>query len=334
MIPYIQIGVGNRGAQILDDILAHHVERFVPVAFVDVEPAFLKVAAEKPGCAAIAGYATLDAALAAHPEAPAVVIATPARFHHDQVRQALAADRHVWVEKPLTYDYAEAVSLAELARQRARTVVVGNQYQYHPLERELQRLVASERYGRAFMISYQHHRHRPVMRAFTGEYPALWEQGVHSLDSALAILGNPELATVYALGQRPPHSSYNSDTVANVLTRFTNGAQVHLLVTFDSHRSDWSIRVECERAALLLVANGWDRDRIEVLVGEAVVETIALADVATPVPADPIAAFYDAIAIGKAAPTAIEVNVRTIEWIGAAVESLRAGAVVKLRLTP
>jgi predicted dehydrogenase len=207
--------------------------------------------------------------------------------------------------------------------------VVGNQYQYHPLERQLMALVASARYGRAFFLSYQHHRHRPQMRAFTGEYPALWEQGVHSLDSALAILGHPDLALVYALGQKPPHSQYNSDTVTNVLTAFGNGVQVHLLVTFDSQRSDWSIRVECERAALLLTAEGWNRTRIEVLSGDELVETI-LADPETGGgTADPYAALHAAITTGSTTPTSIDVNVKTIQWIDAAVRSLRTGEVVR-----
>jgi predicted dehydrogenase len=333
LIDFIQIGVGNRGAQVLDEVAARHGDRFMPVAFVDVDDGFVAAAREKHGTR-ITAHAALADALVVHPEAQAVFVVTPARFHGEMVRTALEANRHVWVEKPLTYDYPEALALAALARELGRTVVVGNQYQYHPLERQLQELVASARYGRAFFLSYQHHRHRPQMRAFTGEYPALWEQGVHSLDSALAILGHPDLASVYALGQRPPHSAYNSDTVTNVLTQFANGVQVHLLVTFDSQRSDWSIRVECEHAALLLTAEGWDRSRIEVLAGEQVVETILREPIADSATADPYAAFHTAITTARTTPTSIEANVRTIQWIDAAVRSLRAGGVVRLGATP
>jgi predicted dehydrogenase len=329
-MPFIQVGVGNRGAQVLDDLLGRYGSRFAPAAFVDIEPALLTAARNRVGLETVATYGTLEAALAGHPDARAVFIVTPARFHGELVRTALLAGRHVWVEKPLTYDYAEALALAELARRQMRIVVVGNQYQYHPLERRLQELVRSERYGRTFMVSYLHHRHRPLMRAFTGEYPALWEQGVHSLNSILAILGNPDLATVYALGQRPAHSNYNSDTVTNILTSFTNGVQAHLLVTFDSQRSDWSIRLECERAALLLTAKGWDRETIEVLAGEETVETIGAAEAADPELADPYAAFDAAIATGRATPTSIGTNIKTIQWIDAAMRSLRSGSVVRI----
>jgi predicted dehydrogenase len=329
-IHFIQIGVGNRGAQVLQDLVTYPGNHFTPVALVDINPVFLNIAAQRPGLANAPTYADPAVALDRHPQADAVVIVTPARLHGAMVRQALLASKHVWVEKPLTYDYAEAQALATLAQQQQRVVVIGNQYQYHPLERQLQQLIQSERYGRAFFVSYLHHRHRPQMRAFTGEYPALWEQGVHSLNSILALLGNPDLRTVYAAGLRPAHSQYNSDTVTNVLTTFANGAQAHLLVTFDSQRSDWAIRVECERAALLLQADGWERRVIEVLAGEQVIAHIEPTAVTDPLLCDPYSAFYAAVTTGQVTPTSIAVNLKTIQWIDAAVQSLQTGQVVKL----
>ena len=168
------------------------------------------------------------------------------------------------------------------------------------------------------------------MRAFTGEYPALWEQGVHSLNSILALLGNPDLETVYAVGLRPPHSRYNSDTVTNLLTTFANGIHAHLLVTFDSQRSDWAIRVECEQAALLLQAEGWERNTIQVLAGEKIIDTLVPEPIHDEALRDPYSAFYTAITTGQITPTSIEVNLKTIQWIDAAVQSLHTGTVVKI----
>jgi len=329
-IRFIQVGVGNRGAQILQDFLAQPAGRFTPVAFVDTNPALLTAAGERHGLTALPTYHDLAAALTAHPEAEAVVIVTPARFHAAMTEAALRADKHVWIEKPLTYSYAEAQALATLAQARQRVVVIGNQYQYHPLERRLQQLLREERYGKAFFVSYLHHRHRPEMRAFTGEYPALWEQGVHSLNSILALLDNPDLQSVYAAGMRPPHSQYNSDTVTNVLTTFATGVQAHLLVTFDSQRTDWTIRVECEQGALLLQAEGWERRAIQVLRGEQVIETMGPLAVTDPATSDPYSAFYTAVTTGQLTPTSIAVNLKTIQWIDAAVQSLHTGNVVRI----
>src|SRR4051794_5132042 len=333
-IRFIQVGVGNRGGQILHDFTTQYGAYFEPVALVDLNPAFLVEATARPGLGSLPTYPSLAEALTQQPQAEAVVIVTPARFHTAMVSEALQASKHVWVEKPLSYDYGEATGMAELARRQKRAVVIGNQYQYHPLERRLQKLVQSGAYGAPFLVSYIHHRFRPDMRAFTGEYPALWEQGVHSLNSSLAILGNPDLQSVYALGLRPPHSAYNSDTVTNVLTAFAGGAQAHLLVTFDSQRTDWEIRVECERAALLIKGVGWERHAIEVLQAEKVVEVLRaeepgeageMGDMV-----DPYSAFYTAITTGQATPTSIDINLKTIQWIDAAVRSLKSGGVITL----
>jgi hypothetical protein len=105
-------------------------------------------------------------------------------------------------------------------------------------------------------------------------------------------------------------------------------------VTFDSQRSDWLIRVECERAALLLTAEGWDRNRIEVLAGEKVIESILPEPAGDAEIADPYAAFYAEVATGRATPTSIETNIRTIQWIDAAVRSLRTGEVVRFGAEP
>jgi predicted dehydrogenase len=327
--PFIQVGVANRGATILADLRQHYADRFEPVAFVDLDPAFLDAACSQAGLAHLSTHSTLIDALDAHPETEAVFIVTPARFHGEYIHEALLAGKHVWVEKPLTYDYAEAVALADLAKQQERAVVVGNQYQYHPLERQLQRVIAEQRYGQPLLVTYLHHRHRPEMRAFTGPYPALWEQGVHSLNSVLAILGNPALSSVYALSQKPPNSTYRSDTITSTVTQFADGTQAYVLNTFDSHRTDWQIRVECSEAALLIEASGWGRDTIQVLQQEKVVETLGPATDLEEAIRDPYAAFYTAITTGQSTPTSIQVNLKTIQWIDAAIRSIEGGQVVR-----
>lgn len=327
-LDFIQVGVGNRGTTVLRELQTGYGEQFRPVALVDINPDFLTQAQAMVKPESVDTFPDLAQALTAHPDADAVVVVTPAHYHYANVRLALGADKHVWVEKPLTYSYAEAQELASLAQERGREVVVGNQYQYSPLERRLQQMVQSGVYGAPYLLTYVHHRHRPEMRAFTGVYPALWEQGVHSLDSMLAILGHPPLASVYALGQRPAHSNYNSDTATQLLTQFHNGLQAYLLVTFDSQRTDWEIRVECAQAALRWQSG---QDHIEVLTGGAVTEQVPpLSMEQLPYP-DPYAAFYAAITQKTPTPTAIGQNLRTIQWIDAAVRSLQTGEVIRLQ---
>ena len=76
------------------------------------------------------------------PRIDAVVVAVPPRFHLDLALRALAAGKHVLVEKPAfpsTGDFETVVN----ARDRARKVVlVGENDHYKPLAVELRRLIA------------------------------------------------------------------------------------------------------------------------------------------------------------------------------------------------
>lgn len=60
----------------------------------------------------------------------AVVIASPATTHYDLARQALAAERHVFVEKPLALKLDDADMLVAMADERGLVLQVGHQERY------------------------------------------------------------------------------------------------------------------------------------------------------------------------------------------------------------
>src|ERR671935_1243549 len=65
------------------------------------------------------------AALLEDPAVDAVVVATPARSHAALVQAALAAGKHVLVEKPLALSTVEAVALAQAATAARRGLLGG-----------------------------------------------------------------------------------------------------------------------------------------------------------------------------------------------------------------
>lgn len=67
----------------------------------------------------------------------AVALATPVSTHAALARRALRADKHVFVEKPLTGDPGTAAELRALARDRDRRLFVGYVYLYDPAVRAL-----------------------------------------------------------------------------------------------------------------------------------------------------------------------------------------------------
>ena len=62
----------------------------------------------------------------------AVVIATPLGSHHDLVRRALLAGKHVLCEKPLTRTSEEARELIKIATSRGLILMVGHVFMFNP----------------------------------------------------------------------------------------------------------------------------------------------------------------------------------------------------------
>lgn len=94
------------------------------IAIYDANPArAARLASEREAATA----PTFDALLQA---VDAVVIASPAERHFEQARAAIAAGRHVYVEKPLALSVAEADALIALADARGVILQVGHQERF------------------------------------------------------------------------------------------------------------------------------------------------------------------------------------------------------------
>lgn len=91
-------------------------DRHVPA--IEADDRFELVAVADPGSQpeSVPGYANLTDMLAAHPEIAAVSICTPPGSRAEVAREAIAAGRHVMLEKPPCATVAEAEELARLTR--------------------------------------------------------------------------------------------------------------------------------------------------------------------------------------------------------------------------
>lgn len=83
----------------------------------------------------------------ADPRVEAVAIATPAATHRDLALAALAAGKHVLVEKPLAAGYAEGLELVEEAERRGLTLMCDHTYCYTPAVSYIRELIASGELG-------------------------------------------------------------------------------------------------------------------------------------------------------------------------------------------
>ncbi|MCC8536684.1 oxidoreductase [Xanthomonas axonopodis pv. poinsettiicola] len=140
--------------------------------------------------------ADLDTALA-DPALDAVVLATPNQTHAPFALQALAAGKHVLVDKPFALDAAQARSMAAAAAAAGRIVSVFQNRRWDADFLTLRRLIDEGQLGEVVEFHSHFDRYRPQVRdrwrESDGPGAGLWyDLGPHLLDQALQLFGMPQ----------------------------------------------------------------------------------------------------------------------------------------------
>jgi UDP-2-acetamido-3-amino-2,3-dideoxy-glucuronate N-acetyltransferase len=155
----------------------------------------------------------------------AVAIATPAETHGIMVREALLADKDVFVEKPLCLSVDDGRSLVELARERGRILMVGHLLWYHPAILKLKELIDSGELGRIQYI----YSNRLNLGKIRREENILWSFAPHDISVILGLLGETPNA-VSAQGGNYLHAQIADTTVT--LLSFPSGVKAHIFVSW------------------------------------------------------------------------------------------------------
>ena len=91
--------------------------------------------------------------LLADPKVEAIAIATPVGSHFALAAAALAAGKHVFVEKPLAASSKEAQELIELAAERELVLMPGHTFVYSPPVNLVRELIQGGELGEIYSIS-------------------------------------------------------------------------------------------------------------------------------------------------------------------------------------
>jgi predicted dehydrogenase len=163
------------------------------------------------------------------PEVDAVVIAVPPRYHLELALHALAAGKHVLVEKPAFLTLADYEAVVEARDRAGRVVLVGENDHYKPLAVTLRRLLAEGVVGDMLFAHFTSIVHRLKSAddwrndvSMAGG-DAFFEEGIHWLHLA----GSLGPTIVSARGYRPPAGGDGPDRRAkSLMVAFTydNGA--------------------------------------------------------------------------------------------------------------
>jgi UDP-2-acetamido-3-amino-2,3-dideoxy-glucuronate N-acetyltransferase len=189
----------------------------------------------------------------ADPAITGIVIATPAATHAGLATRALEAGKHVFVEKPLALCFEQGQTLAALAQEKSRVLMVGHVLQYHPAFRTLLNEIRANRIGQLRFIQSR----RLSFGKIRNEENALWSLAPHDISMVLAIAN-----------QRPIdvsgfNASYVTPGISDVHAlhlAFAGNLQASIMVSWLHPEKEQRLTVIGERGALVFDdTRGWEQ---------------------------------------------------------------------------
>ncbi len=170
-------------------------------------------------------------------ESSAVVVATPNRFHLDDIRDAIVAGKPALVEKPLGHDAELAAHLVRLAAARGVMLAVSHNLRFRPVVRQVRKLLDEGVIGKPAWARFCCASWLPDWRPgrdYRTNYAADPETGgvifdsIHELDLAVHLLGSAALRS--AAAQRTGLLDIASEDLADIVLDHESGCQtaVHL----------------------------------------------------------------------------------------------------------
>jgi len=182
--------------------------------------------------AAAWGWPAFDSveAMLAAPGLDLVLILTPPRTHLPLAEQALAAGKHVLVEKPVEWDASRATALAAAARAAGRRAGVVFQHRFRPAALRLKEVLDQGALGTILSASAAIRWWRDAayfatpgrgMKARDGG-GVLLTQAIHTLDLLLHLAGPVE--SVMGVAKTSGLRAIDTEDIAAAALRFANGA--------------------------------------------------------------------------------------------------------------
>ena len=253
MTDFTRIGAAVIGAGFIGTV---HVEalRRMGVPVVGVLGSGAARGAERAAALGVGrAYASLDELLA-DPAVQVVHVTSPNVAHYRQVKQILAAGRHVICEKPLAMTSAQSVEMVALAKASGKVAAVSYNVRFYPLNQQARGMVAAGDLGDIRLISG--HYHQDWLAKDTdwnwrleadqgGTLRSVGDIGTHWVDLVSFIAGQKasavfaDLSTFVPVRQKPvgPVETFSTakgaseprqittDDAALILLRFPGGAR-------------------------------------------------------------------------------------------------------------
>lgn len=221
------IGVANHGHTILTAIVA--AKNLALTACFDINPDANAACANEHGCVAHDSYE----AVLADPNVEAVALVTPNHLHAAQIEAALAAGKHVFVDKPITNTVAEGKIAVEQAAKAGKVLYVGHNTRKRRVFRRSKALLDEGAIGTVVSIEANLSRivgitpEMPKWKADRKNAPILpmTQLGIHFVDVATYLLAPVARVACFARTAALDGTAYDTTTA---ILELENGVPVSL----------------------------------------------------------------------------------------------------------
>lgn len=159
------------------------------------------------------------------PNLDAIVVATPVHTHYPLAKQALMANKHVLVEKPMCMTSKECSDLIALAKERERILMVDHTFVYHGAIRRMKQVIDNNELGDILYFDSV----RINLGLFQSDINVIWDLAPHDLSIMDYLLGK-EPQAVYATGAC--HAGNGIEDIAYIDLKFDNNQIAHFHVSW------------------------------------------------------------------------------------------------------
>ena len=339
----IHVGLGGWGRDWETNALPQ-VSTVDRVAVVDSDPAILAKARDEFDLSDRECFTDLATALATV-DADAVLITAPLAAHVPLALEALAAGRHVLVEKPFAPTVADAQRAVEAANAAGRVLMVSQNYRFHPAARTAARLVADRHLGLVGTVNVDFRKWANdappgSRRHYNLHHPLLYDMAIHHFDLMRMVLGQ-EPVRVFTQITDPPWSNFVEEAAAVLTITFERGTVVSYRGSWVStaEPTTWSgaWSLECEDGELFWTGRGDGpagsirgdvvrvRRRPRPGTEQAQEELVPMPDLRYVGRAGVLAAFAEAVATGAEPETSGRRNLPSLALAEAAARSAESG---------
>lgn len=262
----------------------------------------------------------------------AVFVCLPPFAHDDEVEQAAAAGKHVFIEKPIVLTTEAADRMVAASEAAGIVTQVGYMMRFSPAIERIRSLIDDGTAGRPtlYHATYSCNAlHAPWWREKGKSGGQVFEQAIHLYDMALCFLGEP--ATVSAAMANLCHrdvENYTIEDTSSAVITFESGAIGNLNATNCAVPGEWNhaFTLVCERMVATL-RNGSELELV-FTGGDEVQRETATFDYDVFVAED--AAFIDAVRAGRPSPVPMSVGRDGVRLVEAATRAAATEAVVRL----